>query len=200
MSENRKNKLKLSFYLLLITAILVIIIYNVVSLGLGVLYPKQYSRYVTETCEALNLEEPLLYAVINTESSFDKDAVSAVGAKGLTQITDDTFLWLQTKTNEERPVDDLFLPEVSIYYGGYFLDLLLDEFGNTEVALAAYHAGRGRVNEWLADPRYSKDGKTLDDIPFADTKLYVEKVMKNYERYIKIYDFKIREDSDNGNS
>lgn len=200
MSENRKNKLKLSFYLLLTTAILVIIIYSVVSLGLGVLYPKQYSRYVTETCEALDLEEPLLYAVINTESSFDKDAVSAVGAKGLTQITDETFLWLQTKTNEERPVDDLFLPEVSIYYGGYFLDLLLDEFGNTEVALAAYHAGRGRVNEWLADPRYSKDGKTLDDIPFADTKLYVEKVMKNYERYIKIYDFKIREDSDNGNS
>ncbi|MGN0526551.1 MAG: lytic transglycosylase domain-containing protein [Acutalibacteraceae bacterium] len=199
MNGNKNNKLKLSLYLLLTTVILVIIIYSSVSLAFQALYPKQYSEYVTETCKTLNLEEPLLYALINTESGFDKDAVSAVGAKGLTQITDDTFLWLQTKTKEERPIEDLFEPEVSIYYGGYFLDMLLDEFENTEAALAAYHAGRGRVNEWLADPRYSKDGKTLDDIPFADTKLYVEKVMKNYKRYIKIYDFEIREETENVN-
>lgn len=70
----------------------------------------------------------------------------------------------------------------------FFLDMLLDEFGDTETALAAYHAGRGIVNEWLADSKISPDGKTLESIPYDDTAAYVKKVIKTCEKYRRIYD------------
>ncbi len=190
MTENRtKNKFKLFFLLLILVAISVIIIYNAVKLGVQTAYPTGYSEIVSENAETFELDEALLYALIKTESGFDENAVSSVGAKGLTQITPETFRWLQTKTNESYAEDALFDPEISIYYGAYFLDMLLEEFGNTETALAAYHAGRGKVNEWLADPRYSPDGKTLESIPYEDTAGYVKKVIKNYKKYNEIYDF-----------
>lgn len=189
MSENRNvNKFKLISLLLILSVIFIIIIVNAVKLGIQTVYPRQYAELVEENAEAFELDEALLYALIKTESGFDKDAVSSVGAMGLTQITPDTFRWLQTKTGESYEDEALFEPEISVYYGAYFLNMLLDEFGNTETALAAYHAGRGRVNEWLADPRISPDGVVLEKIPYKDTAGYVKKVMKNTEKYKNIYD------------
>lgn len=190
MTESRnRNKLKLGLLLLILSVISVIIVYNAVKLFAQTTYPLRYIEIVEENAAEFEIDEPLLYALIKAESGFNKDAVSAVGAKGLTQITPETFEWLQTKTGENLEDDALFEPEISVYYGACFLDMLLDEFGNTETALAAYHAGRGKVNEWLADPRYSPDGETLENIPYKDTAQYVEKVVKYTEKYRKIYDF-----------
>ncbi len=191
MADNRKNNiLKLSLYTVLLLIVLGTIIYGSVSIAVQSVYPRQYTELIETTAEDFGLDKPLLYAVIKTESGFDSNAVSSVGAKGLTQITPETFQWLQTKTGESRAEDDLFDPEISVYYGAYFLDILIEEFGNTETALAAYHAGRSKVNEWLSDPRYSSDGETLDRIPYDDTSAYVKKVMKNCEKYRSIYNFK----------
>lgn len=189
MSENRNiNKIKLASLLLILSVILIIITVNTVKLGVQTVYPRQYSNLVEENAELFEIDSSLIYALIKTESGFDKNAVSSVGAMGLTQITPDTFHWLQTKTGHDYEDEALFTPEISVYYGVYFLDMLLYEFGDTETAFAAYHAGRGKVNEWLADPRYSENGLTLDRIPYDDTALYVKTVMKNIERYQKIYD------------
>lgn len=189
MNENRNvNKFKLVSLLLILSVVFIIIIVNAVKLGVQTVYPRQYADLVQENAEELEIDKALLYALIKTESGFDKDAVSSVGAKGLTQITPDTFQWLQTKTGEEYEEDALFEPEISIYYGAYFLDMLLEEFDNVETALAAYHAGRGKVNEWLSDPRISPDGAVLENIPYEDTAGYVKRVMKNTEKYKKIYD------------
>lgn len=189
MTQNRNvNKLKLATLLLILAAVLIIIIVNAIKLGVQTIYPTQYAELVEANAEAFKIDEAFLYAVIKAESGFDKDAVSSVGAMGLTQITPDTFQWLQTKTGESYEADALFEPEVSIYYGAYFLNMLLDEFGNTETALAAYHAGRGSVNEWLADPNISPDGETLENIPYKDTEGYVKRVVKITEKYKKIYD------------
>ena len=189
MSENRNvNKFKLVSLLLILAVILIIIIFNGIKLGVQTIYPKQYVGLIEETAETFELDESLLYALIKTESGFDKNAVSSVGAKGLTQITPETFEWLQTKTGEIYDEDALFEPEISIYYGAYFLNMLIEEFDNTETALAAYHAGRGKVNEWLADPKISPDGVVLENIPYEDTAGYVKRVVKNTEKYKKIYD------------
>ena len=191
MSKNRNvNKFKLVSLLLILAVVLIIIIVNAVKLVVQTVYPRQYVDLVEENAERFDIDVSLLYALIKTESGFDKNAVSSVGAKGLTQITPDTFSWLQTKTGEEYDEDALFEPEISVYYGACFLDMLLEEFGNTETALAAYHAGRGKVNEWLSNPRISPDGETLENIPFEDTAGYVKRVMKNTEKYKKIYDIK----------
>ena len=190
MSENRNvNKFKLLSLLLILSVIFIIIIVNAVKLGIQTVYPRQYVDLVEENAEQFDIDKSLLYALVKTESGFDKNAVSSVGAMGLTQITPDTFHWLQTKTGEEYEDEELFEPEISVYYGAYFLDMLLEEFGNTETALAAYHAGRGKVNEWLADPRISPDGETLENIPYEDTEKYVKRVIKNTEKYKEIYDF-----------
>ena len=189
MSENRNvNKLKLISLLLILSVILIIIIVNAVKLGVQTVYPRQYVALVEENAEAFEIDESLLYAVIKTESGFDKNAVSSVGAMGLTQITPETFQWLQTKTDESYEDEALFEPEVSVYYGAYFLNMLLEEFDSVETALAAYHAGRGRVNEWLEDPEISPDGVVLENIPYEDTDGYVKRVMKNAEKYKNIYD------------
>ncbi len=189
MSENRNvNKFKLISLLLILSVILIIIIVNAVKLGVQTVYPRQYVSLIEQNAEEFEIDESLLYAVIKTESGFDKNAVSSVGAMGLTQITPETFEWLQTKTGDSYEEDALFEPEISIYYGAYFLNMLLDEFDNTETALAAYHAGRGRVNEWLEDPSISPDGVILENIPYEDTAGYVRRVIKNTEKYKNIYD------------
>ena len=189
MSENRNvNKLKLISLLLILSVILIIIIVNAVKLGVQTVYPRQYVSLVEENAEAFEIDESLLYAVIKAESGFDKNAVSSVGAMGLTQITPETFQWLQTKTGECYEDEALFEPEVSVYYGAYFLNMLLEEFDSVETALAAYHAGRGKVNEWLEDPGISPDGVVLENIPYEDTAGYVRRVLKNSEKYKNIYD------------
>ncbi len=187
MNKPTKNHIKLLSALLILSVVSVIIIVNSVSLLLHTLYPKEYSDTIEIYAEEYGVDEALLYALIECESGFDKNAVSSVGAKGLTQITPETFKWLQTKTGESYEDEALFEPEISIKYGAFFLGLLLDEFGDTKTALAAYHAGRGQVNEWLENPEYSIDSKKLDNIPFEDTSAYAEKVMKVKYLYSKIY-------------
>lgn len=150
-------------------------------------YPLGFSDIVEEKAEEYDIDIALLYALIETESGFDEKAVSSVGAKGLTQITPETFDWLQMKKGENHNGDELFVPEISIDYGAYFLSILIEEFGDTKTALAAYHAGRGIVNEWLEDERYSYDGKILDNIPYKDTEAYTKQVLKVRERYCDLY-------------
>ncbi len=150
-------------------------------------YPKGSAPLVEQYAEAYDLPQTLLYALIRTESGFNAKAVSAADARGLTQITPETFQWLKTKTGDDLPLEALFEAEISIRYGAFFLRMLLDEFGDTRTALAAYHAGRGQVNRWLRDPAVSPNGETLENIPFGDTESYVRKVTKAERRYDMLY-------------
>lgn len=148
------------------------------------LYPQDYSELVTAYAQEQQLDPTLVYAVIKCESGFRPDAVSSVGAKGLMQLTDDTFYWLQSKTGEKLEPDALFDPATNIRYGTLLLRLHLDEFGDAELALAAYHAGRSRVNQWLKE----SDGTTGKEIiQYADTRQYVTKVLETQDLYRSLY-------------
>lgn len=154
------------------------------------LYPLKYQMYVDKYSKEYNLQKSLVYGIIKTESDFDEKAVSSAGAKGLMQITPDTFDWALFKDkNKEYTLDHIFEPEVNIKYGCYIFRLFLDEFEVEETAIAAYNAGRGAVNKWLKDDKYSKDGKTLDYIPYNETRYYVKKVTDNKNKYKEIYSF-----------
>lgn len=177
------------FWLLLLIPALVLM-----GIGLGkcyrqLKYPVKYTALVEKYSARYTLDEALLYAVIDRESSFDPKAVSSIGALGLTQITPETFRWLQSKTGETLADDALFDPETSIRYGALLLSMHLKEFGGVREAIAAYHAGRGAVGGWLKKPELSPDGKTLKKIPYEDTDRHVTAVMNAYHIYQK-YDHK----------
>lgn len=151
-------------------------------------YPLEYAELIADASADNGLDEYMLFALIKTESGFRPDATSDVGARGLCQIMEDTFEWIRSKTGDrETSYDDMYESEVNIRYGAYLLGSLYREFGSYEVALAAYHAGRGAVTGWLKDSRYSADGRTLSKIPIDDTGHYVRKVMKAYEVYQTLY-------------
>ncbi len=149
-----------------------------------------YSTFVTYYSNEYGVDENLIYAVIWTESGFNKDAESDVGARGLMQLMEDSFDWVKYRMGDESDVtfDDLYTPEYSIKYGTYLLKLLLEEFEDVSTAIAAYHTGRGNVNTWLENEEYSANGKTLDVIPSSVTEYYVKKVNYSYECYNMLYD------------
>ncbi len=151
------------------------------------LYPLKYTEYVEKYSAEYGVDPKLVYAVIKTESSFNPDAVSYADAAGLTQITPETFEWLKQKLGEENENLSLYDPETSIKYGAFFLSYLINEFGDTDTAIAAYHAGRGRVIGWLEDKKISPDGKTLSEIPIPETAHYVKKVNKALNIYNNLY-------------
>lgn len=191
MKRKRKKKtLKKAFVTLFSLLLAGVITYNAAISFYKITYPKKYSDLIEQNAKSFSIEPSLLYALIKTESDFDPNALSPVGAMGLTQIMPETFSWLLTKTGESYETDALYNPEISVYYGAWLLNYLLDEFGDEKTALAAYHAGRGIVNKWLSDSEFSKDGKTLFEIPYGDTKSYTERVLKIKNIYINLYERK----------
>ena len=86
-------------------------------------YPRTYAALVQQYAAEYGVDENKVYAIIRTESGFKPEAESKVGARGLMQITDETFLWIKSKIapGEEITFDDLFDPAVNIRFGTYLL-------------------------------------------------------------------------------
>ena len=84
-------------------------------------YPLKYEDEVEAAAKKYNVDKYLVYGVIKTESNFDPDARSSVGAIGLMQLMPDTFDWIQTYYVDEDykkyTVKDLDDPAVNIDYG-----------------------------------------------------------------------------------
>ena len=175
--------------LFLILFLIVGLLAGAVYAALFLLYPREYESEIAALSAEFEVDESLVYAVVDCESGFRPDAVSDAGAVGLMQLTPDAFSWVQKKIDGEvtMDADALYDPQTNLRYGVALLSLHLREFGTVEEALAAYHAGRGKVTEWLADPDLSPDGKTLDSIPYGDTSNYVDKVVKTQKYYRFLY-------------
>ena len=131
-------------------------------------YPRKYDEYVTYYAGKYQIDPYILYSIIRTESNFNPQAESDVGARGLMQITEITFDWIKTKIAPDEPLtfDDLYDPEVNIRFGSYFISYCLQRYDDDlATAAAAYHSGLGTVDTLLADSQYSQDGKVLDAFP-----------------------------------
>ena len=156
-------------------------------------YPRSYAASVDKYAAEYHIDAYLIYAVARTESSFRPDALSNAGARGLMQMTSETFDFVKRHLAnnagniENETFDDLFDPDTNVKYCAYYIAYLYRMFGNDTCAIAAYHAGPGSVNEWLKDPRYSDDGDNLKLIPSAATSHYVDKVSGAYARYRELY-------------
>ncbi|EWY40188.1 soluble lytic murein transglycosylase [Skermanella stibiiresistens SB22] len=136
------------------------------------------------------LEPALVHSLIRQESTFNQNAVSPAGARGLMQLMPATAKQVADQlgmrhTNSRLTAD----PEYNIALGSAYMRELLDRFnGSYVLAIAGYNAGPGRVREWLqtnGDPR--SEGVDVVDwielIPIYETRNYVQRVMEAVHVY-----------------
>lgn len=140
-------------------------------------YPLQYQAIIDAHADNYGLEPSLLAAVIYTESKFDPRAESSAGAIGLMQLLPDTAQGIADHTGGGNyTAADLYDPELNIRYGAYYLARLQRKYRDhpqsLDLALAAYNAGQGNVDKWVAA---TPDGRRVR-IPFRETRDYLERV------------------------
>jgi soluble lytic murein transglycosylase len=151
--------------------------------------PLRHDDIIRQQAEDKSLDPSLIAGVIYVESRF-RDQTSHAGAKGLMQIMPSTADYIAHKSGGSRFVQgDLADPQINIAYGSWYLRYLLERYhGNVPLALAAYNAGEGKVDEWWRDA--SDRGQTFnvaDHIPFPETRAYVGKVLDARRAYRKEY-------------
>ncbi len=157
------------------------------------IYPIKYESYVEKYCKEFEVDKCLVYAIIKTESDFDPNAVSGVGAIGLMQLMPDTFTWLQNYRTEFQPdkimdSKELYNPKLNIEYGVYLLRYLLDMYdGNYSLAICSYNAGNGNIDSWLSQGIITSENVEPDNIPFEETSNYLRRVRTAMEKYKELY-------------
>ena len=185
--QKRMRRLALLLVLALCVALLAPKVWNKVE---RVLYPRKYETLVEKWADTYDLDPLLVDAFIRTESGFDPKATSTVDARGLTQITEETFIWLRSKIAPDEGLifANLYAPETSIRFGCYYLHLCMERYhGDVATAAAAYHSGWGTVDALLQMEEHSSDGETLQGFPYNQMNHYVKKITSCYANYQRIY-------------
>lgn len=173
--------------ILLILALLLGMLASVlVSCAEMLIYPREYRDLVNKYAEKYAVPKELIYAVIKAESNFKCDAESHAGALGLMQMLPSTCEWLAKSHFYEDPSSlSLYDPETNIKYGTYYLQYLFSRFGSWEKAIIAYNWGEGNLTSFLESNNYI-EGK-YRSIPVKETRNYVSKVTRYWEKYNKLY-------------
>jgi soluble lytic murein transglycosylase len=150
--------------------------------------PLSDAAVIREQAADKHLDPALIAAVIYAETKFDPRPSSA-GAEGLMQILPRTAEYLARRSGATTfTVTDLGTPTVNIAYGSYYLRYLLDHYGGQEMlAVAAYNGGETNVDRWVAEARSAGGQLTVNEIPFSQTRAYVDKVLQAQQDYRHTY-------------
>ena len=181
-------------WLIILLVIIVIIvslftIFRVQDVILKKVYIRDYEEYVYKYSEEYNIDPLLIFAIIKAESNFEPNSVSTSGAIGLMQLMESTAIERANTIGVEISVrEELFNPEKNIKIGASYFAYLLEKYdGNELLALAAYNAGIGNVDEWMQKGIIKQDGSDVENIPFKETNNYVRKIVRDYKIYQDLY-------------
>jgi soluble lytic murein transglycosylase len=144
--------------------------------------PLRHEDIIRQQAAEKGVPADLIAAVIYSESRF-RDQTSHAGARGLMQITPSTAKLIESLSGGQTfRFEDLSDPDINIRYGTFYLRYLIDKFGdNVVAALAAYNAGETNVAAW------GGSSLQLDDIPYPETRGYVEDVLDKRVEYARHY-------------
>jgi soluble lytic murein transglycosylase len=144
--------------------------------------PLDHEDIIRQQADEKGVDAALIAAVIDTESKFS-DAESSAGARGLMQITPDAAQFIEKQSGGTSfKLSDLSDPEINIRYGTFLLKELIERYdGDVAAALAAYNAGPGNADEW------GGAGLSVEEIPFPETRAYVELVLERQKEYREKY-------------
>ncbi len=158
------------------------------------MYPIKYQEEIIAASQRYQVDPYLVLAIIRSESAFINDRVSKKGAVGLMQIMPETADWIVSQAGFQPSTPDyLDDPNTNIHIGTWYLSFLLQKFNGSYVqAIAAYNAGPGKVNTWLQRDQWDGTRERIEDIPFGETRHYVQRVLYYHGRYQKIYNKQLR--------
>ena len=156
------------------------------------LFPFPYQDQILQYARQEKINPLLVISVMRKESTFDPDIDSIVGAVGLMQLVPPTASWVA----EQIQLADYSLtnPEDNIRLGSWYLSHNHHRYDNNSLlAIASYNAGTSNVNDWLNRFDINNRDRFVEQIPFPETKDYVEGVFGNYWNYLRLYNPEIRQ-------
>ena len=178
-----------------ITAIVLILCMIIAFLNIPlriqkIIYKKDYKEYVQKYAQEYNVDENLIYALIKAESNFNSNAKSSKDAIGLMQLMESTAQDVCKKTDLQISSDELseklLEPDININIGTKYLSILIQKHGNIEIAITAYNAGIGTVDNWIEKGIINSDGSNVENIPYKETNNYVRKILRDYKIYTNL--------------
>jgi soluble lytic murein transglycosylase len=152
------------------------------------------SHPLMDVPSSLAIEPALALAIMRQESAFNPQAKSRAGATGMMQLMPGTAKLVARKLGIKYRYSQLVEPDYNIQLGSRYLADLLERFdGSYPLAIAAYNAGPGNVERWrkrfgpLPEDLAGRL-KWLEQIPFAETRNYVQRVLENLHVYRNLRD------------
>lgn len=145
-----------------------------------------YEEEVLAASQKHGVSAARIYAVILTESSFRPAVISEAGAVGLMQMLPSTYKEQCAKRGVPYDPEDLKDPGVNIDFCTEYLRELYDLTGSWDTAHLAYHAGIGKVQQWLKDPACSVDGITVENVPKESSRIYLERIRNAHALYDRV--------------
>lgn len=184
--QNKKRKI--TVILLIACAAFIVLYFTVLRTSLlKIRYKLAHEEKILLYSEEFGLDPSLTAAVIFTESDFDPNAKSRVGATGLMQLMPNTAKEVAEMIGVESYSENMLTdPDINIRFGCYYLSQMLSEFGSVKNTLSAYNAGPGRTRSWIKEYGVN-DSNELLYIPYPETEKYVGKVASAQKIYKVLY-------------
>lgn len=193
--------LKKRFYIPALLLILSIVFLNADFIGRWI-YPIHYQEEIVSSARHYELDPLWISAIIRVESNYRPNTVSSDGATGVMQIMPDTARWIAEVSPEfsDSSPDILSIPKMNIQMGSWYIRYLLDFFSEyfdvngidnerdrLAIVSASYNAGQGTVKGWLTSGRWDGRVKTSRQIPFDETRHYVQRIDYYFKKYKNLY-------------
>ena len=153
------------------------------------LYPIHFEQEIRQSAAKHDIDPFLIAAIIRVETNYKHHLESNKGAVGIMQLMPDTAAWIVESANmEPHSQEDLLKAEVNINLGTWYINWLTKHYnGNLTYAIAAYNAGQGNVNKWKQNNVWDGTEANIKQIPFGETRHYVQRVLYYYQKYTALY-------------
>ncbi|WP_442601449.1 lytic transglycosylase domain-containing protein [Paenibacillus sp. KN14-4R] len=152
------------------------------------LYPIHFRTEIKKHAETYNVDPLLIAAIIRVESNYKPNETSKKGALGLMQLMPETAKWINELGRLSGSMDNVMDANFNIQMGTWYVNWLLNQYdGNMVIAVAAYNAGQGNVKKWIQNGTWDGTEKNSVQIPYGETRHFVQRVLYYYHKYYKIY-------------